>query len=134
MKFKNMIGALSLSVVVIGCSLDVKMYDGVMAEDISSENIAELTMGSYRHLKGSGIINNGWSFRELGSDDVAWNCTSTGTTFKIYDYTRDIATTNTEYAWELGYRAIGNTNLVIELVESMGDKASLENIIYRGEI
>lgn len=133
MKFKNMMGALSFSVVVTGCSLDVKMYDGVMAEDISSENIAELTMGSYRHLKGSGIINNGWSFRELGSDDVAWNCTSNGTTFKIYDYTRDIATSNTEYAWELGYRAIGNTNLVIELVESMGENASLENIIYRGE-
>lgn len=133
MKLKNMIGALSLSVAMTGCSLDVKMYDGVMAEDISSENIAELTFGSYRHMKGSGIINNGYCFREYGSDDVAWNCTSNGSTFKIYDYSRDISTSNTEYAWELGYRAIGNANLVIEMVEALGEKASEENVIQRGE-
>ena len=48
-------------------------------------------------------------------------------------YTRDIATSNTEYAWELGYRAIGNTNLVIELVDALGERASRENIILRGE-
>ena len=133
MKIKNIVGALSFSVAVTGCSLDVKMYDGVMSEDISSENIAELTYGSYRHMKGSGIINNGFAFREYGSDDVSWTGTSNGSTFKIYDYTRDIATSNTEYAWELGYRAIGNTNLVIELVDALGERASRENIILRGE-
>ncbi|WP_302457738.1 RagB/SusD family nutrient uptake outer membrane protein [Bacteroides fluxus] len=133
MKIKNIVGALSFSVAVTGCSLDVKMYDGVMSEDISSENIAELTYGSYRHMKGSGIINNGFAFREYGSDDVSWTGTSNGSTFKIYDYTRDIATSNTEYAWELGYRAISNTNLVIELVDALGERASRENIILRGE-
>ena len=133
MKIKNIVGALSFSVAVTGCSLDVKMYDGVMSEDISSENIAELTYGSYRHMKGSGIKNNGFAFREYGSDDVSWTGTSNGSTFKIYDYTRDIATSNTEYAWELGYRAIGNTNLVIELVDALGERASRENIILRGE-
>ena len=83
MKIKNIVGALSFSVAVTGCSLDVKMYDGVMSEDISSENIAELTYGSYRHMKGSGIINNGFAFREYGSDDVSWTGTSNCSTFKI---------------------------------------------------
>ena len=31
MKIKNIVGALSFSVAVTGCSLDVKMYDGVMS-------------------------------------------------------------------------------------------------------
>lgn len=134
MKFKNIAGTLSLfSVVLTGCSLDVKMYDGVMAEGIGSENITELTYGSYRHMKGSGIVNYGYAAREFGSDDVTWNGTSTGSTYKMYDYTRSISTTQTEYAWELGYRAIGNTNLVIELVDALGENASAENIIQRGE-
>lgn len=133
MNLKNILKTLGICFAITGCSLDVKMYDGVMSEDISSENIEELTYGSYRHMKGSGVVNYGFAFRELGSDDVSWTCTSNGSTFKIYDYTRDISTSNTEFTWELGYRAIGNTNLVVELVDAMGDEASQENIIRRGE-
>lgn len=133
MNFKYIAGALGFSAALTSCSLDVKMYDGVMAEDISSENIADLSFGSYRHLKGSGPIFYGYSFRELGSDDVSWGGTSTGSRFKIYDYRRDIASTQTEYAWELGYRAIGNNNLVIEMVEALGDNATREHILIKGE-
>ena len=132
MNFKYIAGALGFSAALTGCSLDVKMYDGVMAEDISSENIADLSFGSYRHLKGSGPIFYGYSFRELGSDDISWGGTSTGSRFKIYDYRRDIASTQTEYAWELGYRAIGNNNLVIEMVEALGDNATREHILIKG--
>jgi len=133
MKLKYIAGVLGFSAALTGCDLDVKMYDGVMAEDIGSENIADLSFGSYRHMKGAGTVFNGYSFREFGSDDVSWGGTSTGATFKLYDYRRNIQNYYTEYTWELGYRAIGNNNLVIEMVDALGENATPENRLAKGE-
>lgn len=133
MKLKYLAGALGFAAAMTGCSLDVKMYDGVMAEDIGAENIPDLAFGSYNFLKGAGVGFGGYPFREFGSDGVTWNGTSTGTTFKLYDYRRNINSTNTEYLWELAYRGIGNNNLVIEMVEKLGADASDEILVLKGE-
>lgn len=85
------------------------MYDGVMEEQFDNKNLLELSQGSYRLLKNDGgLIDNGYYFWAFGADDVTWNGTSTGSTFKLYDYSRNIASSTTEYTWELGYRVIGN--------------------------
>jgi hypothetical protein len=135
MNIKHVIGAISLLLsVMTGCSLDAKMYDGVMAEDLDPRNLQELSQGSYRMLKNDGgLIDNGYYFRNFGADDLSWGGTSTGGTFKLYDYSRNIASTITEYAWELGYRTIGNCNKVIEMAESLGDALTPEQVVIKGE-
>lgn len=134
MKFKHILGAMGLVVGVTGCSLDIEMYDGVMEEQFDNKNLMELSQGSYRLLKNDGgLVDNGYYFWAFGADDVTWNGTSTGGTFKLYDYSRDISSSYTEYAWELGYRTIGNCNKMIELIQAMGDAASREQTIMMGE-
>ena len=54
MKIKYALGALGLLAGMSGCSLDVNMYDGVMAEDLDNKNITELSQGTYRLLKSDG--------------------------------------------------------------------------------
>lgn len=134
MNIKYVIGAACLLSAMTGCSLDVKMYDGVMAEDLDPRNLEELSQGSYRLLKNdNGLIDYGYPFWNFGADDLSWGGTSTGGSFKIYDYSRNIATTVTEYAWELGYRTIGNCNMVIEMAESLGDALTDEQVVTMGE-
>lgn len=120
--------------VAVSCSLDVKMYDSIIAEDLDPRNIGELSRGSYRLLKNDGgLIDNGYAFRNFGADDLSWSGTSSGGTFKLYDYTRNMTSTVTEYAWELGYRTIGNCNLVIEMAEAFGADITLEQTLMKGE-
>lgn len=134
MKFKHIFGAMGLVVGITGCSLDIEMYDGVMEEQFDNKNLVELSQGSYRLLKNDGgLVDNGYYFWAFGADDVTWNGTSTGGTFKLYDYSRDISSSYTEYAWELGYRVIGNCNKIIEIVKELGDQSSREQTIMMGE-
>lgn len=134
MKLKYALSALGLTLALAGCDLDVKMYDGVSAEDISNRNIFEVAQGSYRLLKNdNGIIDAGLYFWNYGADDLSWGGTSTDPKFNIYDYTRNVSSTTTEYAWELGYRTIGNCNLVIEMVEALGNERSDEHTVTMGE-
>lgn len=126
--------AIGLMATMASCNLDVKMYDGVMMEDFDPRNIQDLSQGSYRLLKtDGGLIFNGYYFQNFGADDITWNGTSTGGTFTLYDYTRNIGSTVTEYAWELGYRTIGNCNLVIETIQAFGDERTDEQVIMMGE-
>lgn len=112
MKIKYILGAMGMAFGMTGCNLDITMYDGVMEEQFDNKNLLELSQGSYRLLKNDGgLIDNGYYFWAFGADDVTWNGTSTGSTFKLYDYSRNIASSTTEYTWELGYRVIGNCNL-----------------------
>lgn len=128
------LSALWLLFATIACNLDVKMYDGVIVEDLNPRNIRELSQGSYRLLKNDGgLIDYGYPFWAFGADDLSWCGTSTGGTFKIYDYSRNIANGVTEYVWELGYRTIGNCNLVIEMVEGFGRNRTKEETILMGE-
>lgn len=134
MKLKYALSALGISIALAGCSLDVKMYDGVMAEDISNRNIFEVAEGSYRLLKyDNGLIDYGLYFWNYGSDDLSWGKSSTDSKFKLYDYTRDASSTMTEYAWELGYRTIGNCNLTIEMVQGLGDERTDKHTVTMGE-
>lgn len=134
MKLKYALSALGMSIALAGCSLDVKMYDGVMAEDISNRNIFEVAEGSYRLLKyDNGLIDYGLYFWNYGSDDLSWGKSSTDPKFKLYDYTRDASSTMTEYAWELGYRTIGNCNLTIEMVQGLGDERTDKHTVTMGE-
>lgn len=134
MKLKYALSALGISIALAGCSLDVKMYDGVMAEDISNRNIFEVAEGSYRLLKyDNGLIDYGLYFWNYGSDDLSWGKSSTDSKFKLYDYTRDASSTMTEYAWELGYRTIGNCNLTIEMVQDLGDERTDKHTVTMGE-
>lgn len=127
-------GAMGLLLGMTGCSLDIKMYDGVMEEQFSVRNLRELSQGSYRLLKNdNGLIDAGYYFWAFGADDITWNGTSTGETFKLYDYSRNIASSTTEYAWELGYRTIGNCNKVIEMVKELGAGSTREETIMMGE-
>jgi hypothetical protein len=105
-----------------------------MAEDLDPRNLQELSQGSYRMLKNDGgLIDYGYYFWSFGADDLSWGGTSTGGTFKMYDYSRNIASVTTEYAWELGYRTIGNCNKVIEMAESLGDALTDEQVVIMGE-
>ncbi len=134
MRIKYALGALGLLAGMSGCSLDVNMYDGVMAEDLDNKNITELSQGTYRLLKNDGgLIDNGYYFWAFGGDDITWNGTSTGETWTLYDYSRNIRSSVTEYTWELGYRVIGNCNEVIERVKGLGEKSSAEETIMMGE-
>lgn len=117
-----------------GCNLDITMYDGVMEEQFDNKNLLELSQGSYRLLKNDGgLIDNGYYFWAFGADDVTWNGTSTGSTFKLYDYSRNIASSTTEYTWELGYRVIGNCNKIIEIIQGLGNESTREQTIMMGE-
>lgn len=119
---------------ITGCSLDITMYDGVMEEQFENKNLVELSQGNYRLLKNDGgLIDNGYYFWAFGADDITWNGTSTGSTFKLYDYSRNIASSTTEYAWELGYRTIGNCNKIIEKVKELGAESTREETIMMGE-
>ena len=110
------------------------MYDGVMEEQFDNKNLLELSQGSYRLLKNDGgLIDNGYYFWAFGADDVTWNGTSTGSTFKLYDYSRNIASSTTEYTWELGYRVIGNCNKIIEIIQGLGNESTREQTIMMGE-
>mgnify|MGYP000728967887 FL=1 len=80
-----------------------------------------------------GLIDNGYYFWAFGADDVTWNGTSTGSTFKLYDYSRNIASSTTEYTWELGYRVIGNCNKIIEIIQGLGNESTREQTIMMGE-
>lgn len=134
MKIKYALGVIGMMFGMTGCDLDVKMYDGVMAENLDIKNIEELSQGTYRLLKNdNGLIQNGVVFWAFGADDITWNGTSTGSTWVFYDYSRNKQSTVTEYAWELGYRTIGNCNLVIEKVTNLGDAASAKERVMMGE-
>lgn len=134
MKIKYTLGAACLIALTSNCSLDVNMYDGVMAEQLDPRNLPEVSNGSYRLLKNDGgLIDNGYYFWNYGADDLAWNGTSTDGNFKIYDYTRSLTDSRVEYTWELGYRTIGNCNYVIEMCKSLGDKITEEETVLMGE-
>ena len=105
-----------------------------MEEQFDNKNLLELSQGSYRLLKNDGgLIDNGYYFWAFGADDVTWNGTSTGSTFKLYDYSRNIASSTTEYTWELGYRVIGNCNKIIEIIQGLGNESTREQTIMMGE-
>lgn len=134
MKLKYTLSTLGLALALAGCSLDVKMFDGVSAEDISNRNIFEVSQGSYRLLKNdNGIIQAGVFFWNYGADDLSWGGISTDIKFKMYDYTRSASSTVTEYAWELAYRTIGNCNLTIEMVEALGNERTDKHTVTMGE-
>ena len=134
MKIKYILGAMGMAFGMTGCNLDITMYDGVMEEQFDNKNLLELSQGSYRLLKnGGGLIDNGYYFWAFGADDVTWNGTSTGSTFKLYDYSRNIASSTTEYTWELGYRVIGNCNKIIEIIQGLGNESTREQTIMMGE-
>ena len=134
MKIKYILGAMGMAFGMTGCNLDITMYDGVMEEQFDNKNLLELSQGSYRLLKNDGgLIDNGYYFCAFGADDVTWNGTSTGSTFKLYDYSRNIASSTTEYTWELGYRVIGNCNKIIEIIQGLGNESTREQTIMMGE-
>lgn len=134
MKLKYTLGALVAAFALAGCSLDVNMYDGVTGEDVTARNIVELSQGSYSMLKyDGGLIDNGYYFWAYGADDLSWGGTSTDTKFDIYDYSRNINSAVTEYAWELGYRTIGNCNKVIEMEAELGANITDEEKVIVGE-
>lgn len=134
MKIKYILGAMGMAFGMTGCNLDITMYDGVMEEQFDNKNLLELSQGSYRLLKNDGgLIDNGYYFWAFGADDVTWNGTSTGSTFKLYDYSRNIASSTTEYTWELGYRVIGNGNKIIEIIQGLGNESTREQTIMMGE-
>lgn len=136
MKIIYALSTFCLSLALAGCSLDAKMYDGVMTEDVDARNITEISHGTYRMLKNdNGLIDAGTFFWNYGADDLSWGGTSTDLKFKMYDYTRGGLATNSiiEYCWELGYRAVGNCNLVIELVKGLGNESTAEHIVTMGE-
>ena len=134
MKIKYILGAMGMAFGMTGCNLDITMYDGVMEEQFDNKNLLELAQGSYRLLKNDGgLIDNGYYFWAFGADDVTWNGTSTGSTFKLYDYSRNIASSTTEYTWELGYRVIGNCNKIIEIIQGLGNESTREQTIMMGE-
>ena len=134
MKIKYILGAMGMAFGMTGCNLDITMYDGVMEEQFDNKNLLELSQGSYRLLKNDGgLIDNGYYFWAFGADDVTWNGTSTGSTFKLYDYSRNIASSTTEYSWELGYRVIGNCNKIIEIIQGLGNESTREQTIMMGE-
>lgn len=134
MKLKYTLGAFSAVFALTGCSLDVNMYDGVTGEDVTALNIVELSQGSYSMLKyDGGLIDNGYYFWAYGADDLSWGGTSTDTKFDIYDYSRNINSAVTEYAWELGYRTIGNCNKVIEMGAELGANITDEEKVIVGE-
>ena len=134
MKIKYILGAMGMAFGMTGCNLDITMYDGVMEEQFDNKNLLELSQGSYRLLKNDGgLIDNGYYFWSFGADDVTWNGTSTGSTFKLYDYSRNIASSTTEYTWELGYRVIGNCNKIIEIIQGLGNESTREQTIMMGE-
>lgn len=134
MKIKYILGAIGMAFGMTGCNLDITMYDGVMEEQFDNKNLLELSQGSYRLLKNDGgLIDNGYYFWAFGADDVTWNGTSTGSTFKLYDYSRNIASSTTEYTWELGYRVIGNCNKIIEIIQGLGNESTREQTIMMGE-
>lgn len=134
MKIKYILGAMGMAFGMTGCNLDITMYDGVMEEQFDNKNLLELSQGSYRLLKNDGgLIDNGYYFWAFGADDVTWNGTSTGSTFKLYDYSRNIASPTTEYTWELGYRVIGNCNKIIEIIQGLGNESTREQTIMMGE-
>ena len=134
MKITYILGAMGMAFGMTGCNLDITMYDGVMEEQFDNKNLLELSQGSYRLLKNDGgLIDNGYYFWAFGADDVTWNGTSTGSTFKLYDYSRNIASSTTEYTWELGYRVIGNCNKIIEIIQGLGNESTREQTIMMGE-
>ena len=134
MKIKYILGAMGMAFGMTGCNLDITMYDGVMEEQFDNKNLLELSQGSYRLLKNDGgLIDNGYYFWAFGADDVTWNGTLTGSTFKLYDYSRNIASSTTEYTWELGYRVIGNCNKIIEIIQGLGNESTREQTIMMGE-
>lgn len=134
MKLKYTLGAFSAVFALTGCSLDVNMYVGVTGEDVTARNIVELSQGSYSMLKyDGGLIDNGYYFWAYGADDLSWGGTSTDTKFDIYDYSRNINSAVTEYAWELGYRTIGNCNKVIEMGAELGANITDEEKVIVGE-
>ena len=134
MKIKYILGAMGMAFGMTGCNLDITMYDGVMEEQFDNKNLLELSQGSYRLLKNDGgLIDNGYYFWAFGADDVTWNGTSNGSTFKLYDYSRNIASSTTEYTWELGYRVIGNCNKIIEIIQGLGNESTREQTIMMGE-
>lgn len=134
MKIKYILGAMGMAFGMTGCNLDITMYDGVMEEQFDNKNLLELSQGSYRLLKNDGgLIDNGYYFWAFGADDVTWNGTSTGSTFKLYDYSRNIASSTTEYTWELDYRVIGNCNKIIEIIQGLGNESTREQTIMMGE-
>ena len=134
MKLKYTLGALAAVFSLASCSLDVNMYDGVTGEDVTVRNIVELSQGSYSMLKyDGGLIDYGYYFWTYGGDDLSWGGTSTDTKFDIYDYSRNITSSVTEYAWELGYRTIGNCNKVIEMGAELGENLTAEEKVIVGE-
>lgn len=134
MKLKYTLGALVAAFALAGCSLDVNMYDGVTGEDVTARNIVELSQGSYSMLKyNGGLIDYGYYFWAYGADDLSWGGTSIDEKFDIYDYSRKITSSVTEYAWELGYRTIGNCNRVIEMGAELGADITDEEKVIVGE-
>lgn len=134
MKLKYVLGTMTALSVLSGCSLDVNMYDGVTGEDITARNMIELAQGSYSMLKyDGGLIDYGYYFWAYGADDLSWGGTSTDTKYALYDYSRNIASSITEYAWELGYRTIGNCNMVIEMGKELGENRTAEETVLMGE-
>ena len=134
-KLKYILATTFLLFVASSCNLDVDMYNSVIAEKLDARNIDKAHRGSYELLKhNSGIVRHGAYFSNLGADDLAWNSTSSGTTFYFYDYSRNINNTETEYGWELAYRTIGSCNdIIVKVDEFFGSNLKTDHKLLKGE-
>jgi tetratricopeptide (TPR) repeat protein len=119
---------------MIGCDLDTQMYNAVTEDVIKKpSNYASFANGSYRLLKNDGgITENGYRFATYGGDELSISGSTTDELICFFTYNRDETSERTEYAWELGYRTIGNCNQAIELYDAMSNP-DIENTIIAGE-
>lgn len=116
---------------VTSCNLDTQMYNAVTEDIIKIRaNYPSLANGSYRLIKNDGgVTENSYRFAAYGGDELSISGSTTDKLMNFFTFNRDETSTRLEYAWELGYRTIGNCNQTIEIYNDLGDPTAEETIL-----
>lgn len=130
-KIFHILSAAVLLALASSCNLDTTSYSSVSDNTIEeAENYLSFANGSYRLLKNDGgVIENSYRFATYGGDELSVSGSTTDPLMNYFLYRRTATSSRDEYAWELGYRTIGNTNKAIELYDAMPAPSTEETIL-----
>ncbi|MBP3942362.1 RagB/SusD family nutrient uptake outer membrane protein [Sphingobacteriaceae bacterium WQ 2009] len=125
----------SLAVLTTSCDLKKTPFDSLTKEEINNieGGIETLNLGNYHNLKG--WVENWHRLTEYPGDNVSLSGTTTDNFFYSYNYQRLVNNSRANSLWNLSYKIIVGTNIVLEQIKpgesDKTDQIYAENLYIR---